>query len=483
MTTTSSPIWELPDTDEPVEGLDEHGDPIPEYAAALGLLPAPLGRRAAAVAVDVGLLALLQVPFLVLAFPLVRRWVTGRVEWYGFTNHPDFLVTAITTGATAFITLAVLVAQVAFLGRKGFTVGKLATGVRVVNVRTLGKPGFGRTLGRALVVWALLPTVVVPLALLASPALDRHGRRRGWHDRLGQAWVVDVRRGLDPYDHKRMRIARKTVRSAPAPRPRELPSLATQDADRSGYRPGARSSASVLGFARPHRAAERVSIGLSGLQPSPPPPPVPGVPRLGAFADVPAENAPSTTPAQLPERPRTIQSLPTAPTPTPAPAPAAAPAPPAAPRVLSDHGPVTRVASDHGAIPPAPPSQSTHGVPSNHGVPGPDSSATALGPAYTLDFDTGEQVELTGGVVVGRLPEERPGARPLPIDDPALSISKTHVLLRPAPAGVEVVDQGSTNGTSIQGAHGAQRLEPGVVGLARPGDVVRFGDRFVRVRA
>ena len=38
-------IWEIDDKSETIEGLDEAGRPDPAYAAALGLLPAPLGRR------------------------------------------------------------------------------------------------------------------------------------------------------------------------------------------------------------------------------------------------------------------------------------------------------------------------------------------------------------------------------------------------------------------------------------------------------
>ncbi len=50
LTMSQAPIWELPDRDRQVEGLDDNGEPDPAYAAALGLVSAPLGRRAAAAA-------------------------------------------------------------------------------------------------------------------------------------------------------------------------------------------------------------------------------------------------------------------------------------------------------------------------------------------------------------------------------------------------------------------------------------------------
>ena len=41
-------IWEIDESRKVVEGLDDDGRPDPAYAAALGLRPAPLGRRALA---------------------------------------------------------------------------------------------------------------------------------------------------------------------------------------------------------------------------------------------------------------------------------------------------------------------------------------------------------------------------------------------------------------------------------------------------
>lgn len=407
LTASQASIWELPGDERRVEGLDRHGRPDPAYAEALGLVTAPLGRRTAAALIDIGVYVVLLLPFIFLALPLLRRLLTGRITWYGFVNHPDFLVCVIVAAVTLLLTILFLVTQVVVQAKWGFTLGKLATGLRAVNVSTLAKPGFWRAAGRALLAWAPVVTVLGTLVVLASPLWSRD-RRRGWHDLVGRTWLVDVRQGLNPYDAKRMRIARKTVTSTPAPRAMSLPSLATTTSGdaTNAYRPGARTSAGVLGAARPHAVDGRVVVGLTGFEPGQPAP-VPEVgnsePRLGAY-------------------------LPTT---------------PAAPDAVA-----------------------------------PDST---VGAAITLLFDSGQSVQLSGPVVIGRAPVAVDGALPLAVADPDSSMSKTHVVLRPVAAGLEVIDQGSTNGTALVREGQEQPLAMGEVGVARFGDTLRIGDRTARV--
>ena len=61
-------------------------------------MSASLGKRFTAAAIDVGIFALLQLPFLFFGLPLFWRWLSGRISTYGFTNHPDFLVSVIVFG-------------------------------------------------------------------------------------------------------------------------------------------------------------------------------------------------------------------------------------------------------------------------------------------------------------------------------------------------------------------------------------------------
>ena len=455
MSSPQAPIWELPDREQPVEGLDSLGQPVPEYAAALGLVSAPPGRRAAAAAIDIGIFLLLQVPLVVWSLPLFWRLLRDRITWYGFVNHPDFLVAVVVAGVTLLLTILLLVAQLVAQGRWGFTLGKLALGLRVVNVRTLEHPGFLRVAGRSLVAWAPIVTVVGTVAVLASPLSARGDRFRGWHDRVGHTWLVDARHGLNPYDGKRMRIARKTVSSSVALRSRSLPSLATGAGEEmtGGYRPGARSSAGVLGVARPHAPFGRVTIGLVGLEPAEPV-------LVGAGDPAPADATRAT-------------SVPVDRSGDVAGADGGTQDRRAEPHASGKRVAGKRVAGKRAAVPvtepatPAPLQQ-------------PSAPAQPDGRCALL-LDDGQRLQLSGPVVVGRAPTPIGDAQPLAIADPGSSISKTHVLLRPVVAGIEVIDQGSTNGTLLVREGREQLLAAGVVALARPGDTIRIGDRTARV--
>ena len=456
MSSPQAPIWELPDREQPIEGLDSLGQPVPEYAAALGLVSAPPGRRAAAAAIDIGVFLLLQVPFVVWSLPLFWRLLTDRITWYGFVNHPDFLIAVIIAGVTVLLSILLLVTQLVAQGRWGFTLGKLALGLRVVNVRTLEHAGFWRVAWRALVVWAPIVTVVGTIAVLASPLSAKGDRLRGWHDRAGHTWLVDARNGLNPFDRKRMRIARKTVSSSVALRSRDLPSLATGAGEEvsGGYRPGARSSAGVLGVARPHAPFGRVTIGLAGLEPAEPVlvGSAEATPTGAARAtSAPVDRAGDVAGAAGGTQDRRVEQ-----------------------HAPGKHAPGKRVAGKRAATAPAnesapfaPPQQPRTPEP-------PDDRCTLL-------LDDGQRLQLSGPVVVGRAPAPVGDARPLAITDPGSSISKTHVVLRPVVAGIEVIDQGSTNGTLLVRDGREQLLVAGVVALARSGDTIHIGDRSARV--
>lgn len=79
-------------------------------------------------------------------------------------------------------------------GRTGGTVGRLATGIRTLDVDTRRPIGMLRVLVRgAVVVAGSLAFGVGLLVVLLSPLFDRTGRRRGWHDRAARDEVLDVR--------------------------------------------------------------------------------------------------------------------------------------------------------------------------------------------------------------------------------------------------------------------------------------------------
>lgn len=91
--------------------------------------------------------------------------------------------------------LVVLLGSATLLGLRGLTPGKALLGLRVVRLGAGGAPGMAAGLTRAFVLAvAGLPTFGIGLATLAWTAVtDPGGRRRGWHDQLGECVVVDVR--------------------------------------------------------------------------------------------------------------------------------------------------------------------------------------------------------------------------------------------------------------------------------------------------
>lgn len=511
-------IWSIDDgRDKRPEGVDEDGIPDPAYAASLGLVPAPIGRRIAATLVDAAVYALLALPLLIGASPRLVSLLTGAVSWYGFVNHPDFVLTLVFTAVTVVLTLAFTIVQLVLHGRKGVTLGKALTGLRTVNVATLSSPGFGRALLRGVVLYAssIVP-VVGPALFLASPLLDRTRRRRGWLDLVGRTWLVDATNGLDPYDVKRMRIARKTVSADPIAEQQVLPSLATpvQHGAPVAYQPGARVSAGVLGVARPHAPGEQQAVGLASSQAAQPsvPAPQPQAPsapyrpgELSGMPDVPpVPSSPFATPSGVPSAPQLAQAgQPSVGVPTTSPV-APQQMPQQAP-VAQEHTPQQWQAPQ--AVPPTPPLEQPYAqqppvaqppvaqqaaaassvadatiVPSQlPDLHDDDLGATRVARprALVLELDDGARIQLGGRVLIGRNPTLQPGEAGtlVPIPDDTRSVSKTHVAIDVEGGTIQVVDRHSTNGTAIVRSGKETRLVGGVPTRAEVGDTVLLGDR------
>ncbi|WP_072315035.1 RDD family protein [Agrococcus sp. Marseille-P2731] len=529
-------IWEIEDNRTVIEGLDEHGRPDPAYAAALGLKPAPLGRRVAASLIEFAMFAFLQLPYWIVAVPTLVKVATGAISPSGFLSHPDFFWMVIATAISAALTLAFVVVQLVLHARRGVTLGKAMLGIRSVHVKTLAKPGFGRVVLRALVMYAsFFVPVVGPALFFSSVFFDGEKRGRSWLDKVGATWFVDVKQGLDPYHEKRMRIARKTVSAEPEAAKSELPSLATP-AERMGqaYRPGARLSSGVVGAARPQEPG-RPQVGLAGQAPAEPVPSqtVPGMPaggaRLGGYRpgelsgrsapSAPAQPTPASTPApaSAPVAPATsvsgiVDSVPgrerAAQAPAYAPAPLAQPA--AQPPASMPPAPAAAAAHPPSAIDDATVIEPDYEDLGGTGVAGAvaggaevddstirrveigqdddeDLDVTRARPSAraavaTLVFDTGDRFAITGAALVGRNPAPTAGEvveHLLPIADDTRSISKTHLLIATTP--LAAIDRASTNGSSVIRAGVEHELEPGVPFPLAVGDAIRFGDRTVVV--
>lgn len=108
-------------------------------------------------------------------------------------------------------------------------------------------------------------------------------------------------------------------------------------------------------------------------------------------------------------------------------------------------------------------------------------SAPVVPEVLVAKFDTGEKITLGPALLVGRAPDagdEFGSAELLAIDDEAMSVSKTHLLVRFQDGKPEVMDLGSTNGTQIVASDGKlTRLVARRAVAVAPGYTVKFGDR------
>lgn len=254
-------IWEIEDGERPIEGLDHNGRPDPAYAKSLGLVAATGGQRVLAALVEWALALLIALPAMLIAVPALVQSILDGFDFAEFFARGDLVWIIVSLAVSQGLAIAYVVVQLVLHGRKGVTLGKAIFGIRSVNVRTLERPGFWRgAVVRYLIAYAsLLVPLLGPLLVIAlSPLFDVERRGRGWLDLAAATWFVDVRSGLNPYDQKRMRIARKRVKTPEIEARAPLPSLATpidRDAP-AAYTPSARFSGGVLGAHRPPASSE-----------------------------------------------------------------------------------------------------------------------------------------------------------------------------------------------------------------------------------
>jgi uncharacterized RDD family membrane protein YckC len=421
-------IWEIDEAPRVIEGIDDRGRPIPSYAASLGLRPAPFGRRAAATAIEIAVVVILLLPFLVGALPAVIGLVGSPDPQQQLAETPLVLI-VVCTVASSVLTTVFIVVQMVLHGRRGVTLGKALVGIRSVNVRTLERPGFWRgEVVRYLVMVAsfIVPVVGPVLVIAVSPFFDTERRGRGWPDLAGATWFVDVRHGLNPYDIKRMRIARKTAAANLEDDRRPLPSLATPvTAETPGaYVPVARSSGGVIGARR---------------------------------ADVPAAEA-----------------TPTASTESAAAIGAGAAAAPGAPHG-TEWASAAPASQNPSPVRSAPPDLIT-------AVPGASAPRAVV---VAVRLDTGETIAIEGGgLLIGRAPAAAPGEHGmqlLALPDDGRSVSKTHLALLRSGDRLVAMDRASTNGSSLVRAGIEHPLAPGEGFETADGDTIRFGDRSAQV--
>ena len=410
---------------------------------------------------------LIALPAIIALTPVLAQAVSGEFDPEKFFARGDLVWLIVAAAVSQGLMIAYVVVQLVLHGRKGVTLGKAICGIRSVNVRTLERPGFWRgAVVRYLVAYAsfIVPIIGPVLVIMLSPLFDIEKRGRGWLDLAAATWFVDVRGGLNPYDQKRMRIARKRVKTPEHEEKAPLPSLATpvhRDAP-AEYVPRARFSGGVIGA---HRSAggtapePQEAPGVGSMVSAVPPSLATGAPGPASFSPAPAP-APAPVPAAVPSAPEPAPVRP------PASAPVAAPAAAAAAPAVE-----TPIAPDAPAPAASP------------------ASALAVSPAPVgvralLVLDTGQRIEVRGTTLFGRSPSAAAGegeALLVPVVDDTRSVSKTHIAVMPARRGVFVVDRASTNGSAIVRGGSETVLPAGHPAELQIGDTVRFGDRSLQV--
>ncbi|GAA2906186.1 hypothetical protein JOD62_001042 [Microbacterium keratanolyticum] len=469
-------IWEIDDAPKAVEGLDENGRPDPAYAAALGLRTAPFGRRVLATVLELALALLLALPGMLVLVPIALDAVSGALDLDALFARDDLVWLIVGVSVSQALITAYTIVQLVLHGRKGVTFGKGLVGIRSINVRTLERPGFWRgAVVRYLLIGAtfLVPIIGPVLVIAFSPLMDSERRGRGWLDLAAATWFVDVRAGLNPYDVKRMRIARKQFRTALHEEVAPLPSLATPTELHAPaeYVPTARFSGGVLGAHRttgsgPTGAAPAAAAPGGPLTAAPAPAPVPA----SAVVPTPAPTASPGAPGAAPV-PATgmVTGTPFTPRADAAPVPPAVPPAPAEPAAPVEPGPASASA------PPMPPVAEAAAAP----------AAAAISPVRAvLVLDSGERIEVRATTLIGRAPSPAAGEGAVQlarIDDETRSVSKTHLAIQIARRGAMAVDRASTNGSALVRDGVETMLLPGHPVELRTGDIVNFGDRSLRV--
>lgn len=458
--------------------------PTGAYPVAPGAV-APIGSRALAYAID-GLVLLVAVG---IGYVVVAA--TGNLP----AQVSDPGATRIALLLPALLGLLVAIGQWVAEARTGATVGNATTGIRTVSYRTGRPAGLLAILVRQLVVAAgFLVLLVGEWVVVVSGTWDSSPAQRGWHDKAAGTLVLRARSverasGVAASTAWNTAVAR-TMGDAPLEAPGFVPAApgAGAASDVAPEPPSGPTAAAV----EPPPGPSLVT-GAPGVPSRPAPPAasdLPGAPATPEAAGdeflvplvpvrrVPDPPATTRRAARLAETAAAGEVITGMPGTSPSTPPPPARAQPVidVPHTRPDSSPtprITQATSDLGEL------EHTRLRPSA-------AEPRVVAPvALRLSFDTGERVDVTGDGLVGRSPAAEEGVGHLvPVDDPARSISKTHLAFGLDGAGdrLWVVDRGSTNGTVLVAPDGRSTALPaGTRATVAAGWTIRFGQRSALV--
>lgn len=352
--------------------------------------------------------------------------LAGLAAWWWFLREGRI---GAGVALIAGVVLLVSLVFIALLGRLAVSPGRALFGLRVVNAETGNPIGLAAALVRTTILGiGSLPMFGLGLATLAWTAVeDRTGERRGWHDQMAKSVVVDVRPIAvheELADERPRHVVNLTAMRLMPVQDAEVPVVPAPSSGRTG------PTGHTGTHAKPQQSLQSVSSApaLTGTDTS-------GDDR--------------TPPQQTMARPQ----------------PETRHTPPQTPPRVS--GPTTQIR----------PASGSQAVAAHH-ASGPSSK-------WRLQFDSGETFLVEGLGLVGRKPAGRQGEavrHVVPLRSADMSISKTHAQFHLATDGALVVmDRGSTNGSLLIRRGVTRELPAGRPTTLVDGDVVRFGDREMRI--
>ncbi|WP_245851263.1 RDD family protein [Brachybacterium vulturis] len=467
-----------------------------------GCSPASPLKRFLAALLDAVISTLMVVPVIVGVSVMVASGTAGTLS-------------LVLIGVGVALPLAYVLLMVWLVGAKGFSLGKLILGLRLTRTTAGGPIGFLRSAGR----WVLYG--LVPPVMALSIFLDPKQHLRGFHDRVVDSTVVDLKTGRDP-----MKPRPDDFERAGAEHYLGAPSVAVSTHENLLAEPGAAwkdSAQSAPAQPEPAGWGEAQQPEPAGWgeaqQPGAPSPYAPH--RSGgsapSAADAPMTSAPwSSPPAPDPAASQQPAGGGWAPPPID-------PIPPSQPSWgQPQSAPEAPLSGDaQGWAPPPPSPQPVQASPAPYGPGNGYPPSDLTGDAWDVEDDgVDEQTRLTvaddplgdleqtrisavqlpavkqlrlstddGGerivekaVVIGRNPAA-PGEEVLFVmKDDTRSVSKTHLRIDGTGDEVTVTDLGSTNGSSILRADGSREsLVPDSPTVLPTGAQVTLGDRTVTV--